>query len=671
MRRSASALLLSLACVLPLLLVTTAAAAEPRSTQELVSRDSAISAVLVANGGKAPATGEQLWRTLGRLGKFAQLPVPFSSVRLNTGLTAPRVVIAPVGGALGTAAPTDVNFAGRLYLAANMERAPGENPRVTSVEFISWNGARRAFDFGFIEKMGTDSPRLEVVDGGACFVCHKNRGPILGVRPWSNTTHDDNMRYALARSLNMTGSKLPESGSFVLQAKGKFEQRLDRIDGMALARPEAPEVDASVRAGAGILERRDTFRLLARTPEGRRAIGILLVAMMEPGVLDPKAPGVAIAVDAATEKIYTRFASDWMDMRRTAKLSAIVDADPAGLLLGSGVRNRFVAFQQWPDFATPSPPGIVKPNGTRWIAPDVNWAPLMPVLALQARTEPEKAARKLAIEAKFQELLALELPITFAEIEGYDAARAAGRHGLLSGYQPSNPHAFIRPAPFTPRRVSELVSAPLLAETIGVTDGDRRWLNDLLTRSARSLGVKNATLSKDVFAASAFADMMSGGALPDREEFKDRFVEGLAEVLDKKHGRSVLSADRREYASGPRYDPQAVAEKEAAVVPTSACLRCHEVAPSGIASKFTVVPPLPFDPFDAAGRQTWLRDADARTKGLVLARLIRRLATDADMPPEDSPEHTQFKMKSAESFAEAKRYLATELDKLKPKAKAK
>lgn len=129
---------------------------------------SAISAMLALNDGQPPATGEQLWKSLGKLGSFAQFPVVFSAVRLDSGLGNPRVVIAPVATNLSDSAANQPNVVGRLYLAANMEKDPkGGDPRVTSVEFISWNTARRRFDFGVVENMGGyGKPELRIVDGG-------------------------------------------------------------------------------------------------------------------------------------------------------------------------------------------------------------------------------------------------------------------------------------------------------------------------------------------------------------------------------------------------------------------------------------------------------------------------------------------------------------------------
>src|SRR5262245_21041313 len=81
---------------------------------------SAISAVLISNGVLGPATGKELERALSRLGNFAQLPVVFSMVRMDSGLGNPRVVIAPDidVNSLSDAAAISPSLNGRLFLAA-------------------------------------------------------------------------------------------------------------------------------------------------------------------------------------------------------------------------------------------------------------------------------------------------------------------------------------------------------------------------------------------------------------------------------------------------------------------------------------------------------------------------------------------------------------------------
>ncbi|HJZ54391.1 MAG TPA: hypothetical protein VKE74_05510, partial [Gemmataceae bacterium] len=247
----------------------------------------------------------------------------------------------------------------------------------------------------------------------------------------------------------------------------------------------------------------------------------------------------------------------------------------------------------------------------------------------------------------------------------YEAARSAGSTGLVSRMQPSNPRAFIKPPVSVPRRPSDVVNPLLLADTIGLTDGDRRFLARALADAVKQINqpkITAARLAQEVFEGPEFADVLAGGPLPDRDEFKDRFVAGLDNAL--KTGRGLpdgFAPDRREYASGPRYDPTRGEEKEVAVVPTTACLRCHEISSSGKAPRFDPIPPLAFDPLDKVGRAAWVKAADPKRKQAVLGRLLERLVTDADMPPEDAPEYDRFRVKEAAAFDEAKRFLVTEL----------
>ena len=81
-----------------------------------------------------------------------------------------------------------------------------------------------------------------------------------------------------------------------------------------------------------------------------------------------------------------------------------------------------------------------------------------------------------------------------------------------------------------------------------------------------------------------------------------------------------FAPDRREYAASPRQELTAVAEEvEAAVVPTSACLRCHDVRPNGKAPRFDPIPPLAFDPLDVPGRKAWLAATPPPTKSNSMA----------------------------------------------------
>lgn len=645
------------AAIVILVSLTSAQAAEP-APNSLPDSDTAISAMIAANGGKLPRTGEDLWRAARKVGRFTQLPIPFSAVRLNSGLNAPRVVLAASGGPND---PNSVSVDARLFLAANMERTEGGDPRVTSVEFISWNGSRRAFDFGLIEGMGgAEEPQLRIVEGGKCFSCHKNRGPILGVRPWSNTTADDVLRYAEASLFKLSGTKLPLTGDFAFPKE--LASRRDRVDGMALAMPEAPETEAIVRRGASLRTDRALFRSLSRTPEGRKALEIMLVAIAEPGRLDADAK-VSRAIDDAFTGQLPKHVAEWKELKLAEKSSRLFDMDPTRMVLAAGVRSQkgLYAINPQGTLVPGLPGGIV----STWTIPT---PPAQRAMAGLASPDPQV---RLAAAKALGEIQANQsFSATLNEIAQYESARSRGSHGTVSAVQPSNPRAFVPPVFANPRRASEVVNPQLLAATIGLSEGDRRFLSRLLVDSVKRIsGARptTAALAKQAFGSEAFAEFFAGGPLPDRDEFKDRFVEGLDDVLKARYKLTTSFApERRTYASGSRYNPKAVEEKEAAIVPTTACLRCHDVSASGKASRFDLIPPLAFDPFDKPGRAAWLKSADPKKRQQVLTRMLERMSTDADMPPEDAPEQ-EFRTKDSAAFAEATEYLTAEFKRLHEK----
>lgn len=593
--------------------------------------DTAIGAVIAANGGKPPRTGEELIKVLGRLGKFAQLPVVFSAVHLESGLNNPRVVIAEVVKGLSDVDANRPNLAGRLFLAANMERGEnGADPRVRSVEFISWNTIRRQFDFGVIDNMGgPNQPELRIVDGGRCFVCHKNRGPILGTSPWTNTTHHTMTRLMVMERLSIGDSD-------AVGGAGRGHKR-NRIDGMALAMPEASAVDAAVRFGAAIRPNRDTFRLISKSPLGRNALTAMLVAITEPGPLDPDHRTAKQAVERwGNDTSYFRFVAEGTELFKATNSGILVDYSP--------IPQTEYEWQGIPLFARP----LSKP-------PITGIRTKTDAIVFEDKIKKEIAEREASFAAAKQAVLTA------------DAGRIAGQQLIPSSAQPSNAKAFIQPA-VKVTKATNMVNPVLLAGVIGLTEGDRKFLSRGLADATNRLKKQNVPatrLAQQVFEGPEFADVLAGGPLPDRDEFKDRFVAGLDTLLKTRYKLAAgFAPDRKEYASSPRYDPKVAEQKEAAVVPTTACLRCHDVRASGKPRAFEPIAALPFDPFDKAGRAAWVRTAEPKRKQEVLTRLMVRLHEDEDMPPTDAPEYDLFRVKGAAAFVEVKGFLEAELAKL-------
>ncbi|MBM3983844.1 MAG: hypothetical protein FJ304_26970 [Planctomycetes bacterium] len=572
----------------------------------------AIGAVIEANGGRFPATGTELAAALAKVGDFVQLPVSFSAVAPHSGLANPRVVITmrpasirqavptipsggwgggvPLGGVLGQRPTNKPYLEGRLFLAANTE--PGaDGPVVKTVEFISWNGRAQKFDFGVIEGMG-GTPELKMLDGARCLSCHKNKGPILGVTPWSNTAHNEQVRSASAPRftfgtlLDPTGKEDPALG------------RRDDIDGLRVLRPNGPEVDAAVRQGADVLRDRERFRLLARTAAGRKGLVLLLGGIATRGELD--ALDQKLKFDLNQLDLIT-FLQDVHAANKVLAPSALADFNPAVAAV-----------------AGPKPPG---PKGQH-APPNV--------------------------------------------VGVYDALRAAGATALPTQHQPSNPKAFIRPAAFTPTNPSQLVSAVALARTIGLSERDREFVTELAENAAGRLTNPKrsaAAVARAIFNGPHFADVLKTGVLPERDDFKDRFVAGYIDLMRAEFDVTFLQ-DRQRYTSAPKRDPNAKAEKEAEVLPSHACLRCHDVAKGGKVA-FNPIPALAFDPFDATAREAWLKGADRKRKLAVLGRMMKRVGTDKDMPPEDSTEHELYRAKDPAALNDVRAWLEAELKRAK------
>src|SRR5262249_32091252 len=98
-------------------------------------------------------------------------------------------------------------------------------------------------------------------------------------------------------------------------------------------------------------------------------------------------------------------------------------------------------------------------------------------------------------------------------------------------------------------------------------------------------------------------------------------------------------------------------------IPTTACLRCHDVRVPGKSSQFSPIPMLAFDPFSKSTREAWVATTDNKRKEAVLTRMLKRIGQDQDMPPEDSLEYKMFRSKDPASFEEVKLFLEAELKK--------
>jgi hypothetical protein len=213
-----------------------------------------------------------------------------------------------------------------------------------------------------------------------------------------------------------------------------------------------------------------------------------------------------------------------------------------------------------------------------------------------------------------------------------------------------------------------VVSAQQLARVIGLTEGDRHFCAELLATAAKKINkpkVTAATIGREVFSGPEFTAVVVATQLPDREDFKDRFVAGLNLVL-KDNGVAPLDVDRKTYASGPNV--ALVPGKEDVELPvtaTTACVRCHDVQKPGVKPALAPIPLLAFDPYDKESREAWAKATDALKRKQVLARLQKRVSEDRDMPPEDSAEHDAFRVKNPADFDAMKEWIASELRRVR------
>jgi len=401
-----------------------------------------------------------------------------------------------------------------------------------------------------------------------------------------------------------------DTGFFLKGARGPT------FDGISVVVPQGPAVDAGVRLGAEMIRDREVFRHMARTTDGRRGLVLLLSPIAAPGDLEKNNDSVKTLLNREFTANYATFADNWQKVHKNSS-STLADFSPSG---STGTLKNIQTF-----------------SGGGWGGGSTLQSHLMIVWS----GDPQK-------------------------MEDYDHRRAGGDHGLPSTHQPSNPKAFIpapTPKPATP---SVAVSATALARVIGLTEGDREFFAMKLVEAVERIPFNRketpAKIAKEIFSGPAFADMLAAGDIPDREDFKDRFLKGLNLVL-KAHKVDEFKLVRRDYASGPNVAAvPGQEEREPPVVATTACLRCHDVRGPGKA-EFSPIPALAFDPFDANNRDAWVKATDAKKRQPVLSRLLKRLEGDRDMPPEDSLEYEQFRTKKTEDFDAVVKWVKDELAK--------
>ena len=69
-----------------------------------------------------------------------------------------------------------------------------------------------------------------------------------------------------------------------------------------------------------------------------------------------------------------------------------------------------------------------------------------------------------------------------------------------------------------------------------------------------AVGLTRSGVANLIFTGPAFADLMTTGELPDRDDFKDRFVAGASALLKVRGRDDFLAPDRDAYTSTPKFD---------------------------------------------------------------------------------------------------------------------
>jgi hypothetical protein len=617
---------------------------------------SAIGAVIAANGGKIPANGEELKKAFKNLGHFAQLSFPFSAVALDSGLAHPRVVMA-----LRLTSSTEVlpfTPAGG-WGSSSATASNSDTGRIESTPSLGGGGGV----FGGGGGVGW---------GGGVGIIGVPQGPTPIPRLVANTP---NLEGRLFLAANMAPGSKPEPGVFgvapfelprvktlefiswnthrrkfdfgVIEDMGGVPQLkiLDGVRCFSCHKNHGPILGIGPWSNSihNDVVRKATNELFQAYSTRPLTEGMLL--------FDSEAPEVEAAVRAGADLLRNR---------------EIIQA------LTKTATGRKVLLQMLVAFASPDPLEQLD----KQIHNELNHPELVAFVAdsvaIQKAT-PSSFLVDYSPSGSMGRVSGKHITWggTLEGVTSYDGERAVGHHTVPTQHLPSNPKAFLTPPLNASKLPGDHVSLVKLARTLGLTEGDRIFLLQAVRDAATWAAKFNATpasLAKEVFSGPAFADVINCAVLPDRDEFKDRFVTGLVELMDQKYkcpGWTV--AERKAYASTPKR-PQGQPVNEIESVPTTACLRCHDIRPAGqTMAAFSPIPMLAFDPFDKQGREAWLKTADRKKKTAVLTRFLKRLDTDKDMPPEDSTEHQLFRVKDQASFDAVKEWLEAELKKAKGK----
>lgn len=588
---------------------------------------SAISDLIRVNGNRIPSSFRELVSLLDEHGSarggVERVIVPFSQAPGSSGLARPRVLIKVASNANGTVPDRNnqrhLNLNDRFF-AALTSNTDGSQ----TLEFISWNKRRKAFDFGVIENFNNPSRRRVVSNPERtqqCLACHRTGGPIFPVAPWSTTS--DGHRATQMAMIERLGQADPEHYREIAEAVRRMRRESET------ATPSAPVRRLLER---GLITNEDVrgavFReMLEQNPVTRNAR--LFVGGEDTGVklfnfsnldnlfFDP-------AVRTANNDLLLHQATQSLSVQNRRRfVREGMQALAASLFSENGGREERATYQR-------SLRQLISPVLSNMHASRSD----------NLRNFSPSTGEELADEQRHDEANPFNEP-SIQKVLRYDQQRQAGRATHRREMSPTSLDAF-SPASYGGRDVVERFgdsdTGTGLESILGITAADRDFIR-------RSISFETDAHKREIISrvlASRHLEQLAqtSNGFPTREQF----LRTLSRAVEEERARLKLPADGARYLENLQSDDACLTSEApqtgqgARAQPSGNCRSCHVGGEA--------VRPLPFDP---ENRTEWTRrlsssnvaEHDAARR--LRSETIRRLTGDgARMPPTDSNEATNF-----------------------------
>lgn len=597
---------------------------------------SAISDLVKVNGNKLPSSFSDLVSLLDRHGSarggVERVVVPFSQAPGSSGLGRPRVLIKVASAPNGNFPDRDnkkhLNLNNRFFAA--LTSSPDGSQ---TLEFISWNKRKKAFDFGVIENFNNPSKRKVISDPAKtqqCLTCHKTGGPIFPVAPWSTTAdgHGATQMAMIERLAQEDPQNYKTLNATIQQLRRDSEtatpsERLQRLsDGRPVSR------DQVFRE----LLRENPVVRNARLIVGGENTGLRLFDFSNLDINNFDS-----SVRTANDHLNLHQATNSLkiDNRRRVIRDGIRALAATLLSNTQGEGQRTTYDRTLTDLVRPALTGVPAYRSTN-------------LRSFSPSTGQELADETVHDEASSGNEQSIK------RILGYDTERKAGRTRVLRGTSPTEAESYSARTNFQNRDILKRfgISTALnpfssgLANVLGITEADRTLLRSLLPHGAQ---VSEQEVINRVLSSPQFEQLvLLGDGFPTREQF----IRYLAKAI-RDEGKKTKSAILPEVA--PDYLDHLTADDECLVpdsttasnggiggqapAPTSGnCRSCHVGEQA--------VKRLPFDPENRTEWIRWLNSSNARERDRArafLSETVRRLKGEGDrMPPSDSDEARTF-----------------------------